>query len=139
MKTLVVYFSQTKNTKNVAEKIAKQLSADLDEIVDKTGLGDKAVMKEVEIEFKKDPSKYDLVVIGSPVWAFGIPPFTKKYLEKNSFKKVAFFATFGLCTAFLFYKMKKLSQTPIATLKVHMSKSKKCDKKVDNFCEKLKN
>jgi len=35
MKTLVAYYSRTGNTKKVAVEIAKNLKADIDEIIDK--------------------------------------------------------------------------------------------------------
>jgi len=139
MKTLVVYFSLTGNTKVVAEKIAKKLNADIDSIIDTAKVGDKGVMKEVNIDFKKDPSKYDLVVIGSPVWAFGIPPFTKKYLQNNKFGKVAFFCTFSLNSCLLFSKMKKFSKKPIAVLKIKSGQINNSDKEIELFCKKLAN
>ena len=38
MRTLVVYYSRTGNTKFVAEKIAEYLKADLCEVVEKKGV-----------------------------------------------------------------------------------------------------
>jgi len=35
MKALVVYYSRTGNTKFVAEKIAQELGADIEEVIDK--------------------------------------------------------------------------------------------------------
>jgi flavodoxin len=139
MKKLVVYFSQTGNTKKVAEKVARNLGADIDEIIDKDKKGQEAMFKKepIEINFRKDPSKYDLVVIGSPVWAFGVPPATKSYLMKNKFKNVGFFCTFGLMTGLFFHKMKKFSKKPIATLKVYMKKINKSDDKINAFCSKF--
>ena len=140
MKKLVVYFSQTGNTKKVAGKIAKNLRADLDEIIDRDKRGEEAMFKKelLEINFKKNPSKYDLVIIGSPVWAFGVPPATKSYMMKNKFKRVAFFCTYALMTGFFFGKMKKFSRKPLATLKVHMKKINQSDEKIRKFCNKLK-
>ena len=139
MKTLVVYYSLTGNTRKIALKIAKNLGADLDEIIDKKNYGDKAMgKKDLEIDFKKDPSKYDLVVIGSPVWGFGHCPFARLYMKKNNFKQVAFFCTYALWTGLHFFNMKRFSKRPKAMLKIHMKSVDKSDDKIDAFCEKLR-
>ena len=76
---LVVYYSRTGGTRKVAEYIAKQLGADIEEIIDMkkrsgiwgflTGARDALRRKETEInEIKKDSSKYDLVIAGSPMF-----------------------------------------------------------------------
>jgi multimeric flavodoxin WrbA len=46
---------------------------------------------------KKDPSQYDIVIIGTPVWALTISTPVRTYLTENKGKlgKVAFFLTFG--------------------------------------------
>jgi menaquinone-dependent protoporphyrinogen IX oxidase len=46
---------------------------------------------------KRDPSKYDLVVIGTPIWAFTLSSPVRSYLSQNRsrFKKVAFYCTLG--------------------------------------------
>lgn len=139
MSTLVVYFSKTGSTKKLADKIAKKLGADMDEIIDVAGDSDKKPFGKVspEIKFKKDPSKYDLVVIGGPTWGFSATPIVKCYLTKNKFKEVAFFCTCGLWNGFLFSQMKKLSKEPRAKLKVKMKKVETCDDKVNEFCNKL--
>ena len=138
MKILVAYFSQTGNTKKVARQIARKLGADMDEIKEK-GKNDKKPGKDVqEITYKKDPSKYDMVVIGSPVWAFRPPPVTRKYLSENKFRKTAFFCTYGLWTGFFFRGMKSASKEPVAKLKVHMKKVDKPGEKLDEFCSKIK-
>lgn len=58
----------------------------------------RAEKKETEInEIKKDPSKYDLVIAGSPMWAGNITPATRTYLNKfkTDIKSLAFFVTSG--------------------------------------------
>ncbi len=46
-------------------------------------------------ELNIDFNKYDEIVLGSPVWAFTISPFMKKFLKENSFsnKKVSLLIT----------------------------------------------
>lgn len=107
-KILIVFYSRTGNTRKVANDITSALSADIEEIKDKNqrkGIigwlhaGRDAMKKQTaQIEpLQKDPSAYDLVIIGSPVWASTITPAIRTYLEINnkSIKKYAFFATSG--------------------------------------------
>jgi flavodoxin len=108
MKALVAYYSRTGMTKRVAEAIAKGLDADIEEIIDmKDRKGPKgymiackdAVTKQLtEIKnLEKDPSLYEIFIVGTPVWAFTTAPAIRTYLtkKKQSLKKVAFFCTLG--------------------------------------------
>ena len=91
----------------MAESIAKRLKADLEEIHDRkkrSGLvgyiksGRESLKKGIaEIdEPDKDPSEYDLVIVGTPVWAGRMSSPVRGYLTKTmeSMGKVAFFSTF---------------------------------------------
>jgi flavodoxin len=142
MKSLVVFYSKTGNTRKIGKRIAKILGADFDEIIDPEGKGEKSAGKSADIEvgFSKDPSVYDLVVIGSPVWGFSVPPPTKSYIRKNrkSIDKVAFFCTYGLFTGFFFYGMKRLCGDPVAKLKVHQKRLEGSDGQIAGFCDRLK-
>jgi flavodoxin len=108
VKTLVVYYTRTGNTKKVSEEIAKNLKADSEEIIDlksrKGALGwlgaGKDAYKQLLTKIdktKKDSSKYDLVVIGTPIWASKMVPAIRTYItkEREKFKQVAFFCTAG--------------------------------------------
>jgi flavodoxin len=108
MKILVVYYSRTNTTKDIALKIQQKLNADLDEIVDKKDRSgavaylksavETVLSKAAEIEpIKKDPSDYDLVIIGTPVWAGTMATPVLTYLKENKdkFKNVSFFCTCG--------------------------------------------
>ncbi|MBD3202852.1 hypothetical protein GF327_01035 [Candidatus Woesearchaeota archaeon] len=107
MKILVVYYSRTGKTEEVAKKISKRLKADIEKIIDKksrkgilgyiSGGKDAATRKLTKIgKIKNDPEKYDLVIIGTPVWARTMAPAIRTYLTKNKLKKkVAFFCTCG--------------------------------------------
>ena len=105
MKTLVVYYSRTGATKEFAEEIAKCFKADLEEIIDlkrrKGAIGwivsgkDASLKKLTKInELKKDVSKYDLVIIGSPTWAGSVTPAIRTFIHKckSNLKKVAFYS-----------------------------------------------
>jgi flavodoxin len=106
--TLVVYYSLTGRTEKVADKIVSKLKSDVEKIIDKKkrkGLfgflfaGRDAFRERLtEIEKpSKDPSKYDLVILGTPVWAGNMTPALRTYLNlfKGGFKKLAFFTTSG--------------------------------------------
>lgn len=109
MRALVVYYSRTGTTKTVAEAIAKSLSCDIEAIVleeDNTA-GVKGYLKSsMEVVRKKnvtikppvkDPSEYDIVIVGTPVWVLSVSTPVKAYLiqQKDKIKKVAFFCTMG--------------------------------------------
>ncbi|HTY13601.1 MAG TPA: flavodoxin [Candidatus Omnitrophota bacterium] len=109
MKALVAFYSRTGNTKKAAEAIAKELGADLEEIIDhnkRSGIigwlyAGRDAMKRMLTAIdkpKKDPAAYDLVILGSPLWAFrSYAPAVRTYMTENrgAFKKVAFFLTKG--------------------------------------------
>ena len=102
MKSLVLFYSRTGNTGKIANEIAVKLNSDIEEIFDKknrkgifgylAAAKDAATKKFTQIEeVKKDLSQYDLVIIGTPVWAWGMAPAIRTYLSKNKFNKLAFF------------------------------------------------
>ncbi len=104
MRTLVVYYTRTGNARFMAETIASELGADIEEVIDlKNRQGKLAFLpagrdamrgKETEIaQTKKAPADYDLLAIGQPVWAGSPTPAIRTYVNKNdlSGKKVALF------------------------------------------------
>ncbi|MCF7887761.1 MAG: hypothetical protein K9L76_00630 [Candidatus Omnitrophica bacterium] len=108
MKILVIYYSRTGVTKKLANHIAENIACDIEEIIDLKnrsgakgyfiGAKDAAAKKSTRIkEPDKDPVAYDLIAIGTPVWAFTMAPAVRAYIENNSnkFKSVAFFCTEG--------------------------------------------
>ena len=109
-KMLVLYYSQTSNTKTVATEIATRLNADIEEIVPVVPYdGDfeatiQRCMKEREEgvvpEVKplaSDLAKYDVIFIGYPVWFGTFAPPVGAFLGQVdlSGKKVVPFCTFG--------------------------------------------
>ena len=109
-KVLVLYYSQTSNTKTVATEIATRLNADIEEIVPVVPYdGDfeatiQRCMKEREEgvvpEVKpltSDLAKYDVIFIGYPVWFGTFAPPVGAFLGQVdlSGKKVVPFCTFG--------------------------------------------
>ena len=104
---LIIYYSRTNNTKEVAELIAEEKNAELLEIKDKKsrsgplgyviGAIDSFRGKKTGINYEKnDLSKYDTVYIGTPVWASKPTPAIIQFIEENDFSgtNVVTFATF---------------------------------------------
>ena len=107
-KILVIYYSRSGNTKKVAEDIAKKLGADIEQLVDKKDrsgaigylIAGKDAMNENLTELEPvthDPSRYDITIIGTPIWSWDMTPAVRTYIlaHKSSFKDVAFFTTAG--------------------------------------------
>lgn len=108
MKALVVYYSRTGTTKKVAELLAKELNCDIEEIRDdQNRMGVIGYLKSgMEASLKKlpwiDVSKhnsnlYDVVIIGTPVWAMNMSSPVRSYINKNKglIKNAVFFCTMG--------------------------------------------
>ncbi|MBL7131440.1 MAG: hypothetical protein ISS45_08590 [Candidatus Omnitrophica bacterium] len=108
MRYLVVFYSRTGFTKKVAETISNELKCDIEEIFDtKNRRGAKgyilackdAISKKTTTmkETERNPSVYDVLIIGTPVWAFTMTPAIRTYIieNKRSFNRVAFFCTQG--------------------------------------------
>jgi flavodoxin len=154
VKTLVVYYSKTGNTKYVAQKIAEQLKAELSEITDKQNRKGKLNFlksgyesikeKLTEIEVSKKIDDYDFVIIGSPVWAGKIPPAIRTFLVKNDFgrKEIAFFVTVGgNKPQKALNAMKEIisPQNPIAELGITeaLKDKEEITNKLSDWCKKL--
>ena len=108
MKALVVFYSRTGTTKKAAEAISKSLNCDIEEVVDtknRKGPGgyliagkDAATKALTEIrKIQKPPDAYDIVIIGTPVWAFTMATAIRTYIDENKSRlaKIAFFCTQG--------------------------------------------
>ena len=130
MRTLVVFYSRTGHTRLVAEEIRNNLDCDMEEIFDtknRSGLlGLLGLLKDrnqkltILKDLKNDPSDYDLLIIGTPVWGDRVSIPVRTYIHQNQekFKNVAFFSTAG-GDKFdgVFKEMKELCQaSPVKTL-----------------------
>jgi flavodoxin len=106
MKSLVVYYTRTGNAKFVAETIAAELGSDIEEVVDlKKRAGkigwmsagkDATQEKQTQIgPTTRVPQDYDLIILGTPIWAWKPTPAIRTYIAKNdlSGKNVALFFT----------------------------------------------
>lgn len=94
-KILVVFYSLTGNTKFIAEAIAEAINADILEIKPvkeldaESGMkyfwgGFQATMKKKPKlkEFDINPLDYDLIFLGTPVWAWTFSPPIRSFLKK---------------------------------------------------------
>ena len=103
---VIVYYSRTGVTREVAEQLAALLDADLEEIreaKDRSGaLGllsaawDSTLKREANLTSKHSVEGRKTVVIGTPLWGFKPPPAVRSYLKKVNLagKKVCAFCTF---------------------------------------------
>lgn len=107
-RALVVYYSRTGTTKIVGDKIAQLLQCDREELLDRRprhGLRgylragfDATFRRSTDLApTKLDPSAYDLVLIGTPIWSAAVSAPIRTYLAANQarIKRVAFFCTHG--------------------------------------------
>ena len=114
MKTLVVYFSATGNTKAAAQKLAKEFNADLYEITPEVPYTaadldwrDKTSRSTIEMQDKtsrpaikgrcENIADYDVVWIGFPIWWYTAPTIVNTFIEAHdlSGKTLNVFATSG--------------------------------------------
>ena len=109
-KVLVLYYSQTSNTKTVAQEIANKLGADIEEIVAVNPYNgdfqatiarcqqerEQGVTPEIE-PVKADLAQYDVIFLGYPIWFGTYAPPMAAFLNQAdlSGKKIVPFCTFG--------------------------------------------
>ena len=113
MRVLVVYYSRSGMTKKACEAIAASLAAAgheaaTEELIDTTERGGvmgfvrggRDALRKVATEIEpvqSDVGSYDLVVIGTPVWAGSCTPAIRTFCEQfaGQLQRVAFVATMG--------------------------------------------
>ncbi len=113
MKILITFYSRTGITRKTAKDMGQLISTtgyeiDIEEIIDKKDRSgkigymvagkDALAKKETEIgDVHHDPGNYDMVILGTPVWAGTITPAVRTYLHKyrECIKEAAFFCTHG--------------------------------------------
>ncbi len=158
MKTLIVYYSLEGNTKMIAECMAKELEADLQPLkpVKEISTGaSKYLWGSAQILMKKkpeimpmdkNPEEYDLILIGTPVWAFTYAPPIATFLSQVHLdqKSVAFFSCHGGQNGKTFQKLKEQLPTCQVLGEIDFFEPLKKDKdtslqRARNWCQKLKN
>ncbi len=136
MKKLVIFYSKSGTTKKVGEEIADALKADTEEIIDlrnRSGpigylTAGRDAMKNIKTEIKElknNPTKYDIIIIGTPIWGWTVTPAIRTLLSLYKTKKVAFFCTMGGSGhEKAFAEMEKLSSKPVATMHIKTAEMK---------------
>ncbi len=131
MKILIVYYSRSGNTRKIAELIGRKMGAEIEEIIDhknRKGLlgflisgNESYLQRNIPIkQLTRDPSQYDLIIIGTPIWAghmcSPIKSFCQEYQGK--FPRIAFFTTsLGSNPSNIFLTVEQLTgQKPIAVM-----------------------
>jgi flavodoxin len=154
LKSLVVYYTRTGNARFVAETIAAEVGADIEEVIDlkkRSGIlgwlrggSDARKGKETEItQTQKVPANYDLIVVGTPIWAGKPTPGINTYLKKNdlSGKKVAAFFSQGGKKLQGIDQVKALVPNSIWIGELSITNSSKnkeeCKKQITEWCKTL--
>ena len=158
MRFALIYYSYSGNTKKVAEELKKYLekqgSVALMEIKAKDetdsflGQCNRAFFKkEAQIEeMRFDLKDYDLVCLGTPVWAFGPAPAMNAYLKEcigAEGKTAVIFTTFGSgtgngrCIRIIEDALQKKGAKKIRTFSVQQSKVNNKDFVLDQIAKVL--
>jgi len=130
---LVVYFSRTGHTRRIAEEIARRCDADVEGIEEarsRRGFfgylrSAREAYKKVAVEIQPlryAPSSYDVVVLGTPVWAGHLSSPMRAFLRAHAAEiaSCALFCTLGGSGAerTLAEMAELLGRPPLATLAV---------------------
>jgi flavodoxin len=122
MKILVVYYSLEGNTRMIAEAISESVNVEMLEIKTKKEISSKGFMrylwggrqvvtkqKPALHELNKDLNDYDLLFIGTPVWAWSYAPALASLFSAHKItgKKIALFCCHGGGKGKVFDKMKE--------------------------------
>ncbi len=96
MKTAIVYYSMSGNTRYAAKKMASLLNADLIPLTPTKAYPDSGFKKffwggksalmgdKPQLEpYTFDPNAYDTIILGGPVWAGTFPPPLRTFVEEN--------------------------------------------------------
>lgn len=153
-KILVVYYSRTGVTAQMATRLAGRLGADIEEIVDRTdrsgpsgfvrSMIDALAERSIPIGAAvHDPASYSIVVIATPVWAHHVAAPVRTWLGayRNRLHRVAFLCTLGGSGAnAVFEQMARLSgKSPVARCKIdaHDLRDHASVRLLDVFCDRL--
>lgn len=122
MKKLIVFYSLDGNTRFIAQEIAKNIEGDILELKTVKAIPEKGIMKYFwggkQIVMKEQPefqpynrnfNDYELIFLGTPVWAGTFVPAIKTFLSENdlSNKKIFLFASCGGSIDKTFINLKK--------------------------------
>ena|SRR5215467_11630732 len=107
-KALVVYYSRTSLTRRIASEIGRAFDCEIEEIEDvRSRAGAWGFLKSAfQVLFnmratikpiKHDPARFDLVIIGTPIWMGNLALPIRTYVVEHqaAIKEMAFFCTYG--------------------------------------------
>ena len=154
MRTLVVYYSRTGNTRLVAGEIAAALGADVEELkerVDSSGRkgylrASRDALSRTPADLEpvcRDPADYSLVIIGGPIWVLDICAPVRGYAQhhRDNLGRVALFATAGgpwFAEKGIRALAEACGQQPVATLALSQSEARgDHSRKLAEFLAKL--
>ncbi|MGO9397165.1 MAG: flavodoxin family protein [Xanthobacteraceae bacterium] len=108
LKILLVFYSRSGTTRAVAQALADALRCDTEEIVvNKSRAGLVGIVRSLGEAIRHQPaqikptrfdaSSYDLVIVGTPVWAWSVSSPVRAYLinNKSDLPRIALFCTLG--------------------------------------------
>jgi flavodoxin len=140
MEILYVFYSRTGNNRILAKEICKSLGCALEGVETEENLstipgimlnGFKSllgIMPKIT-QPKEDPSKYDLVIIGTPAWAGSLPSPMRAYLimKKWGIKRyaIASLSSKGDNPKMLGQVRQLMKKEPVAVLEISMPKTEK--------------
>ena len=122
MKSIVIYYSFEENTKLIANTVCDTVGADLLRLQLAKELGTKSFIKYLwggkEVFMNRTPALlpyhfdadvYDLIFIGTPVWAWHFAPALRTFFSENTIKnkKIALFCCHGGGKGKIFPRLKK--------------------------------
>lgn len=154
-KVLIVYYSKGGTTRTVAQRLVQESQADLlaiEDVNDRKGLMG-YLRSLVEAVFHVEGhirvnapvrEDYDLVVIGTPIWAWNMSSPVRAYISERhgEFKRIAFFCTYGGSgSSKVLRDMETLCGVhPVATLAMREDEvnSSKGNQKISDFLTQLK-
>jgi len=152
-KILLAYYSRTGNTRVVAEAISKKLGCDLEEITEpknRSGLmgymsagsdAQKAIITALN-PTKRNVKDYELVIVGTPIWAWNISAPIRSYLTatRGKFHQLAFYITLDGRPGETLRNMENVAgKAPLASELFYSSEIKKkvFQEKVERFSNQI--
>ncbi len=153
MKILLIYYSRTNVTKKIAKMIQNEINCDIEEITDnnkysgklgflKGGMNASMGRTSKINHISKNPSDYDLIIVGTPVWASNMSTPVYTYLMKYN-KDLKNIASFCTCMNNGYEKtLKKISKVTgkeqISTMFLTSEDIKNPEEKIKTFITKIK-
>lgn len=151
---LVVYYSRSGVTRAIALELGQMQDADVEEILDRRGRAGpfgylRSLVEAIRqrpadiMPTTKDPLSYELVIVGTPIWAGSVASPVRAYLiaNKSGFRNVAFFCSLGgRGSETAFAQMRALiGSGPVAQCKITAREAKRAQasRLIMNFASKL--